>query len=128
MEGTVKGYGYPYSQIKDMQLERRVKSPNHMIQVSIYNHNLCMHHFDFDTIARLWFLLAMFGLMLIGYTRVLDCLEKNPCFVMLRNPRTSSNNCVIHVPSRSRVFPGFPGVSRSLPIFQEFSRKRLSHV
>ena len=76
MEGTVKGYGYPYSQIKDMQLERRVKSPNHMIQVSIYNHNLCMHHFDFDTIARLWFLLAMFGLMLIGYTRVLDCLEK----------------------------------------------------
>ena len=25
-------------------------------------------------------------------------------------------------------FPGFPGVSRSLPIFQEFSRKRRSHV
>ena len=25
-------------------------------------------------------------------------------------------------------FPGFPGVSRSLPIFQKFSRKRRSHV
>ena len=38
---------------------------------------------------------------------------------MLRNPRTSSNNCVIHVPSRSRVFPGF---SRRFPEFADFSR------
>ena len=38
---------------------------------------------------------------------------------MLRNPRTSSNNCVIHVPSRSRVFPGF---SRRFPEFADFSK------
>ena len=38
---------------------------------------------------------------------------------MLRNARTSSNNCVIHVPSRSRVFPGF---SRRFPEFADFSK------
>ena len=38
---------------------------------------------------------------------------------MLRNPRTSSNNCVIHAPSRSRVFPGF---SRRFPEFADFSK------